>query len=74
MAEGYFSNEATRAGRVQKLFDTIAPRYDLINDLQSLGLHRRWKKRLVALADPRSGQRALDLCCGTGDIARPSSS
>ena len=69
MAEGYFSNEATRAGRVQKLFDTIAPRYDLINDLQSLWLHRHWKKRLVKLADPSESQRALDLCCGTGDIA-----
>ena len=69
MAEGYFSSKATRAGRVQKLFDTIAPRYDLINDLQSLWLHRHWKKRLVKLADPSEGQRALDLCCGTGDVA-----
>ena len=69
MAEGYFSNEATRAGRVQELFDTIAPRYDLINDLQSLWLHRHWKKRLVKLADSSEGQRALDLCCGTGDVA-----
>ena len=69
MAGGYFSNDATRAERVRDLFDAIAPRYDLINDLQSLGLHRHWKKRLVALADARADQRALDLCCGTGDIA-----
>ena len=69
MAEGYFSNDATRARRVQELFDTIAPRYDLINDLQSLWLHRHWKKRLVKLADPSESQRALDLCCGTGDVA-----
>ena len=69
MAEGCFSSEATRAGRVQELFDIIAPRYDLINDLQSLWLHRHWKKRLVKLADPSESQRALDLCCGTGDIA-----
>lgn len=69
MAEGYFSNDETRAERVRDLFDTIAPRYDFINDLQSLWLHRHWKNRLVALANPRSGQRALDLCCGTGDIA-----
>ncbi|SVB29351.1 uncharacterized protein METZ01_LOCUS182205 [marine metagenome] len=69
MAEGYFSNDATRAGRVQELFDAIASRYDLINDLQSLWLHRHWKKRLVKLADPSESQRALDLCCGTGDIA-----
>jgi demethylmenaquinone methyltransferase/2-methoxy-6-polyprenyl-1,4-benzoquinol methylase len=69
MAEGYFSKDETRAQRVRDLFDTIAPRYDFINDLQSLGLHRRWKNRLVALAEPAKGQRALDLCCGTGDIA-----
>ena len=69
MAEGYFSSKATRAGQVQELFDTIAPRYDLINDLQSLWLHRHWKKRLVKLAGPAEGQRVLDLCCGTGDVA-----
>ena len=69
MAEGYFSSERTRAERVKELFSTIAPRYDLINDLQSLWLHRQWKKSLVKLADPRPGQSALDLCCGTGDIA-----
>ena len=69
MAEGYFSNNDTRAQRVRELFNAIAPRYDFINDLQSLGLHRRWKKRLVTLAEPAKGQRALDLCCGTGDIA-----
>jgi len=69
MAKGYFADDETRAERVRDLFDTIAPHYDLINDLQSLGLHRRWKKRLVTLANPQPGQRALDLCCGTGDIA-----
>jgi demethylmenaquinone methyltransferase/2-methoxy-6-polyprenyl-1,4-benzoquinol methylase len=58
-----------RAERVKDLFATIAPRYDLINDLQSLGLHRRWKRRFIAMANPRPGERALDLCCGTGDIA-----
>ena len=47
MAEGYFANDETRAERVRDLFDTIAPRYDLINDLQSFWLHRRWKKRLI---------------------------
>ncbi len=69
MAGGYFSDDATRAERVRDLFDTIAPRYDFINDLQSLWLHRRWKNRLVTLANPAKGTRALDLCCGTGDIA-----
>lgn len=54
---------------VNNLFARIASRYDLINDLQSFGLHRLWKRRVVALAGLRPGMRALDLCCGTGDIA-----
>jgi demethylmenaquinone methyltransferase/2-methoxy-6-polyprenyl-1,4-benzoquinol methylase len=58
-----------RAARVDDLFAAIARRYDLLNDLQSLGLHRRWKRRVVELAAVPSGGRALDLCCGTGDIA-----
>ena len=55
--------------QVQSLFAAIASRYDLINDVQSLGLHRRWKRRVVDLASVRLGDRALDVCCGTGDIA-----
>lgn len=51
------------------LFATIARRYDLLNDLQSFGLHRLWKRRVTALAAVKAGDRALDLCCGTGDIA-----
>lgn len=66
----YYDPGADRAGRVRVLFDRIARRYDRLNDLISLGLHRRWKRRLVELADPRPGERALDLCCGTGDVAR----
>jgi len=58
-----------RAARVGDLFASIAPRYDLINDLQSLGLHRRWKRILIEMAGIKPGERALDLCCGTGDIA-----
>jgi len=58
-----------RAAKVNDLFAAIARRYDLLNDLQSFGLHRRWKHRVVELAAVRSGQRALDVCCGTGDIA-----
>ncbi len=54
---------------MKDLFTQIASRYDLINDLQSFGLHRLWKRRVVRLAQPRPGLRALDLCCGTGDIA-----
>lgn len=51
------------------LFAAVAARYDLINDLQSFGLHRRWKRRVVDLACVQPGDRALDVCCGTGDIA-----
>lgn len=59
-----------RPARVRALFDAIARRYDLINDLQSVGLHRRWKRRMVQLAGAGPGTRALDVCCGTGDVAR----
>jgi len=58
-----------RAARVEDLFAIVAPRYDLINDLQSLGLHRRWKRTLVKMAGVHPGDRALDVCCGTGDVA-----
>lgn len=54
---------------VRSLFSTIADRYDLITVLLSFGLDRRWKRRAVRLAAARSGHRALDLACGTGDVA-----
>lgn len=54
---------------VTALFETIAPRYDALNDLLSLGLHRLWKREAVLWIQPRPGQRLLDLCCGTGDLA-----
>ncbi len=69
MPNRYYETGGQRAAKVGDLFATIAPRYDLINDLQSLGLHRWWKRRLVKLAAPRAGLRALDLCCGTGDVS-----
>jgi demethylmenaquinone methyltransferase/2-methoxy-6-polyprenyl-1,4-benzoquinol methylase len=65
----YYDPGEKRAERVEDLFATIARRYDLINDLQSFGLHRLWKRRLITLAAPRAGTSALDLCCGTGDVA-----
>lgn len=64
----YVSGER-RAAKVNDLFAAIARRYDLINDLQSFGLHRLWKRRVVKLAQIKKGGRALDLCCGTGDIS-----
>ena len=51
------------------MFGAIAARYDLVNDIQSLGLHRVWKRRVVSLANFSEGETGLDLCCGTGDIA-----
>lgn len=55
---------------VRDLFAGVAHRYDLTNDVLSLGLHRRWKRRLLELADIRAGQTVLDLAAGTGDLAR----
>jgi len=55
--------------QVRDLFDQIAPAYDCLNDTLSLGLHRLWKRQAVAWLAPSPGQRLLDLCCGTGDLA-----
>ncbi len=63
------SSADTKASYVRRLFHTIADRYDLITRLLSFGRDRHWKRRLTALADPRPGLTALDLACGTGDIA-----
>jgi len=68
MANKFYQPGEERASRVQDLFARVAPRYDLINDLQSFGLHRWWKRKLIQLANPRFGERALDVCCGTGDV------
>lgn len=65
----YYVEGGERAAKVEDLFAAVAPRYDLINDLQSFGLHRLWKRRLLRLAAVRPGERALDVCCGTGDVA-----
>src|SRR6516162_2771848 len=69
MANRYFEPGEGRATKVNALFSGIARRYDLLNDLQSFGLHRWWKRRMIKLAEVRTGARALDLCCGTGDLA-----
>jgi demethylmenaquinone methyltransferase/2-methoxy-6-polyprenyl-1,4-benzoquinol methylase len=58
-----------KANRVRAVFDSVATRYDLMNDLMSLGIHRLWKRQAVALAGVRPGQRLLDLASGTGDLA-----
>jgi demethylmenaquinone methyltransferase/2-methoxy-6-polyprenyl-1,4-benzoquinol methylase len=69
MANPYFEPGGQRAAKVSDLFGAIARRYDLVNDVQSFGLHRYWKRRLAALARVGPDAVALDLCCGTGDIA-----
>ncbi len=60
---------AHKARRVRGVFDSVAPRYDLMNDLMSGGAHRLWKRFTLALANLRPGQRALDVAGGTGDLA-----
>ncbi len=57
-----------KAGMVRAVFDSVAPRYDLMNDLMSLGVHRVWKRIFVTALDPRPRDRLLDLAGGTGDI------
>ena len=62
-------DEAEKARKVRGVFDSVAPKYDLMNDLMSLGLHRVWKAYTVTVANLREGDRALDIAGGTGDLA-----
>src|ERR1700757_5486593 len=61
--------EGEKASLVRALFDSVAPRYDLMNDLMSGGTHRWWKAEMVAWLKPRPGQVLLDVAGGTGDVA-----
>lgn len=61
--------EADKEHLVKGVFSSVASKYDLMNDLMSLGVHRLWKRFTVDLARPRPGQRVLDLAGGTGDLA-----
>lgn len=58
-----------KAGMVARVFESVAPRYDLMNDLMSGGVHRLWKNALVDVLNPRVGEKFLDVAGGTGDIA-----
>src|SRR5947208_10036218 len=62
--------EAEKAPLVRAVFDSVAERYDLMNDLMSGGIHRWWKSEMVGWLNPRPGQLLLDVAGGTGDIAR----
>jgi ubiquinone/menaquinone biosynthesis C-methylase UbiE len=69
MTNEFYDPGSERMAKVNRLFTRIARRYDLLNDIQSFGLHRLWKRRVVDMAQANSGGRALDVCCGTGDLA-----
>ncbi|MBC8647892.1 MAG: bifunctional demethylmenaquinone methyltransferase/2-methoxy-6-polyprenyl-1,4-benzoquinol methylase UbiE [Thermoanaerobaculia bacterium] len=70
MRNKYLSYDEQRAPKVREMFSRLAGRYDLVNDVMSFGMHRRWKRQTVALAlAGRRRARVLDLCCGTGDMA-----
>jgi demethylmenaquinone methyltransferase / 2-methoxy-6-polyprenyl-1,4-benzoquinol methylase len=66
----YLSYDEQRAPKVREMFTRLAERYDLVNDVMSFGMHRKWKRQAVRLAlDGRKPPaRMLDLCCGTGDM------
>ena len=74
MAQTHFGyqtvDEQEKASRVRGVFDSVAPSYDLMNDLLSAGLHRAWKSYTVAVANVQAGDRVLDIAGGTGDLAR----
>jgi demethylmenaquinone methyltransferase/2-methoxy-6-polyprenyl-1,4-benzoquinol methylase len=59
----------TKAQTVRRVFDSVAERYDVMNDLMSLGLHRLWKSFTISVARPRAGERVLDIATGSGDLA-----
>ena len=63
-------DESQKAGRVRGVFDSVASKYDVMNDLMSMGMHRAWKAYTVAVANLREGQAVLDIAGGTGDLAR----
>ena len=67
---GYKSvDETEKAKHVRGVFDSVAPKYDLMNDLMSMGLHRAWKAFTVMVANVREGYQVLDIAGGTGDLA-----
>ena len=74
MSETHFGfqkvDETQKAQRVRGVFDSVAGKYDLMNDLMSMGMHRAWKAYAVAVANVRDGDRVLDIAGGTGDLAK----
>ena len=62
-------DEADKARHVRGVFDSVAPKYDVMNDLMSMGMHRAWKAYAVMVANLHEGDRVLDIAGGTGDLA-----
>ncbi|MDO9149282.1 MAG: bifunctional demethylmenaquinone methyltransferase/2-methoxy-6-polyprenyl-1,4-benzoquinol methylase UbiE [Hydrogenophaga sp.] len=62
-------DEREKAQHVRSVFDSVAPRYDVMNDLMSAGLHRVWKRYTLTVANPQPGDRVLDIAGGTGDLS-----
>ena len=62
-------DEKDKARRVRDVFDSVAPKYDVMNDLMSAGMHRAWKAYTVLVANVKEGQQVLDIAGGTGDLA-----
>ena len=62
-------DEREKAQRVRSVFDSVAPKYDVMNDLMSGGLHRMWKRYTLTVANPQPGDQVLDIAGGTGDLS-----
>ena len=61
--------EGDKAGRVQGVFNSVASKYDVMNDVMSVGIHRIWKEAMMDWLAPRAGQKLLDVAGGTGDVS-----
>ena len=61
--------ESDKAGRVQGVFNSVASKYDIMNDVMSVGIHRVWKEAMMDWLAPRAGQKLLDVAGGTGDVS-----
>ena len=59
-----------KKGLVQKVFNKVYDKYDLMNDFMSLGIHRIWKKNLIQWMNPSKGKKLIDVACGTGDLGK----
>lgn len=62
-------DEQEKAKHVRSVFDSVAPKYDVMNDLMSAGLHRVWKRYTITVANPQPGNQVLDIAGGTGDLS-----